>query len=106
MSGCSTTPAAFTAITIEGILDPFDPKDFDEEDIGNTYTNMRHPSPTATAGIIVPIQGINVSVKSQKPLIIASGTARHYESIGCDLKPAMMRWKAIKDINLSQYTLG
>ena len=70
------TQAMFDDIKLEGVLDTSDLKDLNEEDLGNTFTNMCRTPTTVTAGIVVPVQGINVSAKSQKDLIVASISAR------------------------------
>ena len=98
MNGCATIQAAFAAIKLESMWDTSNLEDLDEEDIGNTFTNMRRPPPTVTTSIGVPFQGVNVSAKSQKRLIVASRAARHYKSVVRDLKPAMMQCKVFKDI--------
>ena len=90
-------------IKLEGIFDPSNPEDFYKEYLGNMFVNMCRLPPTVTAGIIVPVQVINVSTKSQKRLVIASRAAIHYQLVVCDLKLAMMNWKALKEIYL-QFT--
>ena len=69
MNRCDMTQMEFSAIKLEGILDPSNIEDLDEEDLGNLFTNMRFPPPTLTVGVIVTVQGINVSSKYQKRLI-------------------------------------
>ena len=71
------TSMAFTTIKLEGILDLSNIEDLNEEDLGNTFTKMCCPPPTVSAGIRVLVLGINLSVKFQKRLIIASRAARH-----------------------------
>ena len=66
------TIVVFDNIKFEGIWDLSDLNNLNEEDLGNTFTTMRCPTPNVTAGFIVPVQGINVSATSQKHLIIAS----------------------------------
>ena len=77
MSGCAMTPTALVTIKLERILDIYNLDYLNEEDLGNNFTNMHHPPPMVPAGVSVPVQGINVSVKSQKRLIIVSIAARH-----------------------------
>ena len=72
VNGCNMTQVALSAIKLEDILNPSYLGDLDEEDIVNTFTNMRNPSPTVAAGVSIPVQGINIYTKSQKCLIIAS----------------------------------
>ena len=55
---------------------------------------------TFTSSVSVMVQGINVSANTQKCLIVASKEARHYESVICNLKLAMMKWKFLKDLDL------
>ena len=94
------TQAVFAAIKIKGILDTSDLEDSDEEDIENTFTNMCCPPLTVTAGISVPVQGIIVSDKSHKHFIFVSIAARRYKSVGHDLKPDIMNWKVLKELDL------
>ena len=82
VNGCTMAQEAFFVIRLKGILNPSNLEELDEEDIGNTFTNMCHPPPTVTAGVSVLVQGINVSTKSQKRSIVASRAARNYKLIG------------------------
>ena len=66
---------------------------------------MRHPPLTVNVGVSVPVQGINVSKKSQKLLIVASRAARQCGSVVPDLKPDMMKWKVLKELDLQPTTL-
>ena len=80
-------------------------EDLDEEDLGNMFTNMRCPPPTVTAAISVPVQGINLSAKSQKRLVVASRAARNYELVVRDLKPPIIKWKVLKELDLQTTAL-
>ena len=101
VSGCAMTHEEFAAIKLEGILDPSDLEDLDEEDLGNTFKKIHCTPPTVTAGVSAPVQGINVSGKSQKISIIVYREARNYESVSCDLKTAMIKWKVLNDLDFN-----
>ena len=97
---CAMAQVSFAVIKFEGVLDPSDLNDLDEEDLGNTFTNMRRPSPTVTAVVTFPFQVINAPTKSQKHLIIAYRAARYYKSIRRDFNPKKAKWKVLKEIGL------
>ena len=61
---------------------------------------MRCPPPKFTLGVNIPIQGINVSVKSQNRLVIYSRSERHYRSVGCELNLSMMKWMVLEELDL------
>ena len=105
INGCIVSQAAFAAIKIGGILDPSNLEDLDEEDIGKIFTNMHRPPITVIMGLSIPVQGINVSARSQKLLIIAFRAARHYKSVGRDLNPETMKWRVLKDLDLQPTSL-
>ena len=93
------TPAAFSTIKLEGSLALSDLEDLYENNIINTFKNMRRPPTTVTEDVSVPVQGVNVYSKPQKRLIIASRAAIQYDLVGPYLDPAMMEWKIIKEID-------
>ena len=100
VNGCTMAQEAFFVIRLKGLLNPSNLEELDEEDIGNTFTNMRCPSPTVTAVVTFPFQVINAPTKSQKHLIIAYIAARYYKSIRRDLNPKKAKWKVLKEIGL------
>ena len=90
VNGCTMAQEAFFVIRLKGILNPSNLEELDEEDIGNTFTNMRCPPTTVTVGVSVLVQGINVSAASQKLLIITSRSEIHYKLVDHELKPAII----------------
>ena len=100
VSVCAMTPATFFAIKLEGISDLSNLNNLNEKYICNKFTNTHSPHPIATVGINIPVQGINVSAKSSKRLVISSRAARHYESASHYFKTGMMKWKILKYLDL------
>ena len=89
-------------LALEGIKTVDDLADFDKEALQQFVDNLRrpggrvpNPDPGAAAGLTIPTPAFVFGEKSQKRLGIACELVWYYNTVGCDLTAANMRWNNI-----------
>ena len=87
----------------EGIADPKDFKEFDEDGLNAIFLNLYKPlkipatgAAAIAAGRLREIQAYEVSAKSKMRLKGAMLIAKFYDDVGRPLDPANMAWPVIK----------
>ena len=94
--------ATVVQLALEGIQTVDDLADFDKEALQQLADNLRrpggrvpNPDPGAAAGSTIPTPAFVFGAKSQKRLGIACELARYYNTVGCNLTAANMRWNNV-----------
>ena len=94
--------ATVIQLALEGIQTVDDLTDFDKEALQQLADNLRrprgrvpNPDPGAAAGLTIPTPAFVFGAKSLKRLGIACELVRYYNTVGCDLTGANMRWNNI-----------
>ena len=89
-------------LALEGIQTVDDLTDFDKEALQHMADNLRrprgrvpNPDPGAAAGLTIPTPAFVFGAKSLKRLGIACELVRYYNTVGCDLTAANMRWNNV-----------
>ena len=86
----------------EGITDVANLADFDKESLKQLADNLRRPGGqvldpnlAVAAGTMIPTPAVVFGVKSQTKLSFACDLVCYYETAGCDLVAANMRWTQV-----------
>jgi hypothetical protein len=90
-------------LAVEGITEPKDFKEFDDDGMTAIFTNLLKPpkvpalgAAARAAGILREIQAYEVSAKSKMRLKGAMLIAQFYDNVGQPLDPDNMSWPVIK----------
>ena len=76
----------------EGINNPEDLFDIDEDDLENLFQSMRKPVVTIVASVYTKGNPMHVSTTSKKRIIVATNATRYYPQVGREITPANMSW--------------
>jgi hypothetical protein len=90
-------------LAVEGITEPEDFKEFDDNGMTAIFTNLLKPpkvpalgAAARAAGTLQEIKAYEVSAKSKMRLKGAMLIAQFYDNVGCPLDPDNMSWPVIK----------
>ena len=77
---------------MEGINNPDDLFDLDEDDLDNLFQSMRKPVGTIVASVYTEGNPMHVSTALKKRIIVAANATRYYTQVGREITPANMSW--------------
>ena len=84
----------------EGINNPENLFDFDEDDLDNLFQSIRKPVGTIVASVYTKGNPMHVSTTSKKRIIFAANATRYYTQVGREITPANMSWRTLANFDM------
>ena len=84
----------------EGITNPEDLFDLDEDDLDNLFHSMRKPVGTIVASVNTDGNPMHVSTTSKKRIIVAANATRYYTQVGREITPENMSWRTLANFDM------
>ena len=84
----------------EGINNPEDLFDLDDDDLDNLFQSMTKPVVNIVVSVYTEGNPMHVSTTSKKHIIVAAKATSYYTQVGHEITPSNMSWRTLANFDM------